>query len=504
MQNRTVEQYDVIIVGAGTAGCIIAAHLAERGVRARDGEPLKIAMIEAGPYLSGKLRPGYGDPVRRAMFTNIASQDAGVMPRWPWGDSNAKVVGGATLWWGNNGYIPYDLDYKLWMNETGVDWSKDKFRDSVQEIEREWNLGPLPEEVLFHGHRLFRDVVKSMGHDPIPVPFGRTNCLYCGYCGSGNYCKYDSKCNVLGYLWRTREKGLEVVPDAEVEKVTIERRGEKGIVRGVVFKEKDGTVRELRGDRVIVSCGTFGTPVLLARSGYGPREQLGDKTLVHNPNIGQHMQLQPGHPANAYYDFDVKEERGAGNNGDYFWPETTSDGNNIVTIRSTGMGFPTYPQQAALSQFAPRFGQAHKEYMRTAIRRVGSIRITNLTSPVKGSISVHTGEISYPYSDPGNLKVLHRAAEMGWEIHRKMGAKQIDRTLRRSVRGGHNVGTCRAGSDPKESVVNPHFESHDVENLLICDGSVIPRACLSHKCVPVAVLAAFAARRIIANHFTRT
>jgi len=116
---------------------------------------------------------------------------------------------------------------------------------------------------------------------------------------------------------------------------------------------------------------------------------------------------------------------------------------------------------------------------------------------------VITGATTYPYSDPGNVKKLHWAAEIMREIHRKMGAKKIEQSDPPAFTGGSPTGTCRAGSDPKESVVNPHFESHDVENLLICDGSVIPRVCLGHKCIPVCTTAAFAARRIIADHYTR-
>jgi choline dehydrogenase-like flavoprotein len=134
---------------------------------------------------------------------------------------------------------------------------------------------------------------------------------------------------------------------------------------------------------------------------------------------------------------------------------------------------------------------------------VGGIRSSILTPMVKGKINVITGSTDYPYADPTNVKTLLGGAEILRELHQKMGAKIIEEDKPKSFRGGHPTGTCRAGSDPKESVVNPHFESHDVENLLICDGSVIPRACLAHKCIPVCTTAAFAARRIIADHYTR-
>ena len=182
---------------------------------------------------------------------------------------------------------------------------------------------------------------------------------------------------------------MELIPEVEVEKVVIERRGEKGIARGVVFRQQDGTVRQVNADKVLVSCGSYGTPILLGRSGYGPKDQLGEKTLVHNSNIGDNLEIQPGIAVWALYDFDVKRERGAGNYGHYFWPEFPADGNNVMGIRDTLMSFPTYPQAAALRAVAPRFGQAHKDYMRTAIRRVGGLRSSILTPMVKGLSLIH-------------------------------------------------------------------------------------------------------------------
>ena len=75
-----------------------------------------------------------------------------------------------------------------------------------------------------------------------------------------------------------------------------------------------------------------------------------------------------------------------------------------MTIRDTTMSFPTYPERAALRALAPHFGRAHKEYMRTAVRRIGAIRATILKPMVKGRISVINGSIDYPIRPPAMLK----------------------------------------------------------------------------------------------------
>ncbi len=60
----SVKQYDLIVVGSGTAGAIVAARVAERGINPRTGDRLRIGLIEAGPQLfEGDRSAGYGHPI---------------------------------------------------------------------------------------------------------------------------------------------------------------------------------------------------------------------------------------------------------------------------------------------------------------------------------------------------------------------------------------------------------------------------------------------------------
>src|SRR5262249_3545545 len=68
------DYYDVIVLGGGTAGCIIAGRLAERGINPKTGDRLKVAMIEGGDDWTIRdpgIRPGYGSPIRRRYISNI-------------------------------------------------------------------------------------------------------------------------------------------------------------------------------------------------------------------------------------------------------------------------------------------------------------------------------------------------------------------------------------------------------------------------------------------------
>ena len=62
------KSYDVIVVGAGTAGCMIAARIAEQGINPATGDRLRVACFEGGPYIipgQENPQPGYGVSSRR-------------------------------------------------------------------------------------------------------------------------------------------------------------------------------------------------------------------------------------------------------------------------------------------------------------------------------------------------------------------------------------------------------------------------------------------------------
>ena len=515
---RTDAVYDVIIVGAGMAGCILAAKLIKRGINPRTGEPLRIALIEAGPYLGGPARPGYGIPLRRQIFTNIRSEDSHKLPLvWPWGDG--RLVGGSTFHWQAIVGLPTETEFAAWRNETGVDWSAELFEDALSEVKQVLNIHPAPDEALYEGQRRFREVSRKMGYEVRQLDHARKNCFYCGYCGEHQYCRYDARSSpAFSYLPGAEKLGVKVIPDAEVERVIIEKTGKRAIARGVWYGHGSSAKRVL-ADKIIVSCGTFGSSVLLKRSGYGPKEEIGIDLVVENPNIGKHVDAHPsGSMVGAYFDDPIKETNFGSVPGCYFFIESNANGDDRLIV-TDGMGEMAYPDQMALSEFAPEFGQGHKRFMRMASSRLGAIYLyVAKPKSVRGQIS-RDGVISYEVSHPSIFKKLQEGEVIAREILQKMGARRVSppavqqsSTLiqtrsqgQAAMEGGtgHEVGSCRAGVEPATSVVNANFESHDVEKLLICDGSVIPRVASIGCGATVASVAVFAANRMIANHFTR-
>ncbi|MDA2933852.1 GMC family oxidoreductase [Acidobacteria bacterium AH-259-D05] len=498
-------KYDVAIVGAGFSGPILAAKIAEKGVHPQTGDRLKVALIEAGPYFKGAPRPGYGSPLRRQMFTNLEDNYQGTY-LWDNDRSRAKIVGGTSLHWGAQAFLPFPIDYLHWQKETGVDWSEENLREGVAEIRREFNVHQYPDEIDNWGNKLFYDVAKQMGYDPRRQSGARRNCIYCGFCNSPMMCKYDSRVSTMvTYIPVAEKNGVEIIPDTYVEKILIDAKGGRGVARGLLCRS-GGSSYEITADKIMVTCGYMGSPLLLMRSGYGPREWRGNPIMVENPNIGKHIDGHPRTPGvSAIFDEPLGDGKLASIGGYYMIHDERADGEGRLLFRAT-FGNDRLPSQSALHPFAPWYGREHKKYMREkGILRTGSLS-PSVSKPSGRWYLDPDGKLLYGGDHSLTILRAKEGRQMAYEVLQKMGAKRISSPLapvRITPRtgGSHKVGSCRAGVDPKESVVNPYFESHDVDNLFVCDGSAIPRVTTGNTGTPQASVTVFAVGRIIERHF---
>jgi choline dehydrogenase-like flavoprotein len=497
-------EYDLIVVGAGMAGIIAAARIAERGINPRTGDRLRVALIEAGPHvLKGKAKQGYGDPLNRKMIPQILWEEFGMLEEWPWA-FGLKAVGGCSLHWGCHVHLPFPEDYANW-SSMGIAWTRDDMKEAVEDITKNFHVEADPEEAYTRGERMFREAAQAMGHRVVPVLTTRKNCIYCGFHNESHGCKYDAKATSLWYLPTAEVNGVELIDKAEVKKVIIEKQGAGGMVKGVVF-EKNGVVEEARADKVIVSCGSWGSPVLLARSGYGPKDELGDSVIVENDNVGRNLDGDTSFRVAMYFPEPIKEA-GRGTNssiGFFIGDPNYTDGTGFVRISTAELSYINYPHISALSEFAPAFGRAHMDFMRTAVTRLGAISVLFNRAPlhVKGRVNLRTGAQSYP-GDTYIDKRMQESKEVVFDLARKMGAKYSTRfpASFKGRGGGHTNGTCRAGNDRRNSVINGDFESHEVKGLFVVDASSYPRASVNSGLF-AAIMGAFGARRIVATHFS--
>ena len=512
------ENYDVVIAGAGMAGGILAARIAERGVNPRTGEKLRVALMDMGPYFKGDPRPGYGIPLRRQSYANLPGRDD-IEPyrSTPWGLTAG--IGGRSLHWNGVSQLPVEEDYEQWLSETGVDWSYEKLTDARMEITEMFHRIPVPEEILPPGSLMFRDAATKMGYKVRRSVVARLNCICCSL-HVLHGCKYDAKSGSLNrYIPIAERNGVKIMPDTTVEKVILEKRGATAVATGVVFTQA-GKTQEARAEKVILSCSTSGNPLLLYKSGYGPKEMVQGELLVENPNVGRNVDANLGGGGAVWAVFEEPVARsdfydwGAG----VYFVERGPQGRLNLQV-SPGFAIGGSPNRKALLRLppelgrehsAPEFGREHKEFMKRQDSFVGNISSSvNRQTLLRGELN-SSGRVTLNLGDhPAIVKRAQEGREIAREILLKMGAKRVSditkptRFTRRDFTA-LATSSCRAGSDRSNSVVNSDFESHDIENLFICDMSVLPSVPTGgNNGATTAFLACHAWRRIVAKHFSR-
>ncbi len=519
------DYYDVIVLGGGTAGCIIAGRLAERGMNPKTGDRLRVAMIEGGDDWTIRdpaIRPGYGSPIRRRMISNIPDgigPDGEVPgPAYRWfseesGGENFRLVGGCTLHYGGQCWIPDDEDFHFYREASGVNWDLAKFGDAIQEIRDMYHVCAPPDDWWNKGDHVWADAGRALGFEMRPASCALRNSFRGTIFDGHSMNRFDSKGTSLPWAYIGLNNGLKVIANAEVQKIVIEKvTGGRPVATGAVYKDKNGALREIRAARVIVACAANWTPLLLYKSGYGPRELLGDKLLVENDNIGRHLSGDCDLHTSAYLAEPISP---AGREGDVPaehgpWAATTPRpwGELTVHIRSTSAG--RIPNEVALGPFAPRFGWDHKEYMRNASGARHILGWNTHLGAIPGSWRV-LPDTKIEQVEIDDARVNSRIKESGEIIrawHSKLAIKPVKVDMRafsqtsRTITPLHRVGTARAGSSRDNSVCTSDFDCHDIDHLLFTSSATIPRT-FFWSAGPTAVNAAYGWRRMVANHFSR-
>lgn len=296
-----MKEYDYIVVGGGSAGCIVAARLVSEG-------NARVLLLEAGrdeyhPVL--KMPAGYMKFLASDRFLTMHQTEAQpqlngrgvIVPQ-------AKVLGGGSTVNAMVYMRGHKQDYADWnqaLGDQGIDWSWEALLPHFTAIEDNDHLGapnhgvggPMKVSHLGHFSPLSRAYVKTLQGLGIPytADFNSGNPSGVGFMQHTIDGQTRQRCSVVDAFINPlrHDARLTLVTGAQVEEVLFD-----GTCASGVRYRQDGQPQQARASReVILAAGAYQTPKLLMLSGIGPQEQLKQHGIAVRhalPGVGKNLQ----------------------------------------------------------------------------------------------------------------------------------------------------------------------------------------------------------------------
>lgn len=276
---------DVVVVGSGAGGGVVASAFARAGRR--------VVVLEAGGAYESR------DFTQRELMMAELYLDAGLTATNDLGIAilaGSCVGGGTTVNWSTSLRLPDRIGGE-WATATGIAQLADELAPHYAEVERRLDVRPISEHNA--NNRVVLEGARDLGLHAAESPRNAsTQCGEgCGYCGFG--CAYAKKRSTAAtYLLDLAPRDGAIYARARV--LRIETSGSRA--RGVVARQTTATGEErtfsVDADSVVICAGALRTPGLLARSG-----------IVH-PLLGKRLFLHP--VAAAIAELTVPSNRGPG------------------------------------------------------------------------------------------------------------------------------------------------------------------------------------------------
>lgn len=518
----SMSSFDTIIVGAGSAGCVLAARLSEDGART-------VALVEAG-----------GPPKRREIHIPAAfSKLFRTQCDWAYTTEAQPELGGRQLFWprgrvvGGSSSINAMIhtrgnphDYDSWSREGAAGWSFEDVLPFFRKLEGRDGAG---------GERGPLDVRSLVSPNPLSRAF-LTACEEEGIAPNGDF---DGARQEGAGFFRVNQRGgrrfscaaaylkpalgrpnLTLFTETLTTRVLIEG----GRARGVEVLERGRHPRTLVAEREVILCGgAVNSPQILMLSGIGPAEELrsaGIAPVVDSPEVGRNLQdhLAAGVAHACTRPVTLAAAETLGSLLQFLFLRRGMLTSNVAEAGAFVRSRPGLPSPDVELIFGPAYFVSHG-FANPAGHgfTVGAIL---LHPQSRGTVRLRsTNPLDPPRIQPEYLRERADWTPMldGLRLARRIARArafdafrgdevlpgpqvQSDEDLAAFVRRTaetlyHPVGTCRMGSDAM-AVVDPELRVRGVDGLRVVDASVMPSIISGHTNGPVVMIAEKAAEMI--------
>ena len=499
----TDDVVDVLIIGAGASGAVVAASLAETR--------MKILCLEQGDWIKSSEFPAHGRDweARRYADFDISPNRRGRDTDYPINDDNSimKVanfngVGGGTILFTAHYPRMHPSDFRVrTLDRVADDWPIDYWtlEPYFAENDRITGVAGLAGDPAYPPHEptmppvplgktgtRYAHAMNKLGWHWWPSDIsiattdynGRAKCINLGHCTPG--CAQGAKASVDITYWPQALRGrVELRTRCRVREITTD---EHGMASGVIYYDPQGCERFQPAQMVILAANGIGTPRLLLNSASA---RFPDGLANSSGLVGKNLMLHPWPQVFGYVEDELDGDRGPQTvmwSKEFYETDPARDfvrGYTLQFARGTGP-----VNEAITSMIAGRlpWGRDHHRVYRTLVYRRLVIGVAcedlpeehnrvTLDPVLKDSHGIPAPRIDYKISENTRRMMEHGIARAS-EILATAGAKNIECSRMLLNSPGHLLGTARMGLDPKRSVVNEWGRCHDVKNLFIVDGSI--------------------------------
>lgn len=518
------KHWDYIIVGAGSAGCILADRLS--------ADPNNsVLLLEAGPKDSspfihmprgaGKL---YSDPRHTWAFQTEAHDD---IPSEVW--FRGKMLGGSSSINGMLYFRGQPQDYDQWEACGAQGWGWKEMSNAFRAIERHQlgadgvrgGDGPVGISIESDRTPLTEAFIKAGEQMGVPrvEDLNRPEQQGVGY-ASRTIWQGRRQSTAQTFLKRAkRRKNLHIITEALVDHVIFEGKRAAGVRASIKDQRRDFIANR----EVIISAGGLMSPQILQRSGVGAASHLRDlgiAVVADSPGVGAHMLEH--RLLLTHYDLEVPfshnlELRGRRLVSNVLRYYLRRDGPMAVAYGSVG-AFVRVHEESTTSDTEIIFGplvvgldakgnivpdsrhsiQIFGYPLRS--RSEGWLRIAS-SDPAEPA-RIHAGYLTDPYDCAVTVKMhrfIHKwmqqpaiASMMGAEREPSRSMQTDDEILdgfrKYGLAGFHACGTCRMGDFP-DAVVDSRLRVLGVSGLRVVDGSIMPKMVSANTNGPIMALA---------------
>lgn len=536
------EESDFIIVGAGSAGCVLANRLSENG-------RYRVTLIEAGSSdrrFFVQMPLGYGklfyNPAVNWMYQTEPDPGLnGARDHIPRG----KLLGGSSsinaMVWTRG----HPQDYEEWRSAGNIGWGWENCLKAYREIEDneagadQWRgaAGPLHISANRKGlHWLVGDYIKACGEAGLPF-----NPDFNGETqeGAGTYQmtirRARRNSSARAFLRPAmRRKNLQVLTGTQVSRILFE--GKRAV--GVEISGKEGSRSLMARREVILAAGAINSPQLLQLSGIGPAEVLraqGITPLIANENVGAHYSDHHGinytwRMKVPTYNSILRPFWGKALVG--LWYLLLGGGPLAKSINHGGGFFRTSPDlarpnmQLYMQAFSTLLPKAGERPLLTPDPFPGlSLGLSNCRPTSRGSVMIQSPDPLAPPKIIANaFSTEEDVSEMLAAVRflRKIAAQpsfarwaeeelrpgpevQSDADLIHDFRARsgtvyHPSCTCRMGPAAESAVVDPRLRVHGIEGLRVIDASAFPNLIAGNTNAPAMLMGWKGAEMILVDH----